>query len=392
MAELIDSVDGAGLMRVLVVNAGSSSIKIRLLGSGDEVVRSVDLDADRGRPEPGALEDVLGGLGPIDAVGHRVVHGGPGRHGPVLVGDEVLAELDGLAALAPLHQPPALAAVRATRAALPDVPAVACFDTAFHAGMPAAASTYAIPANWRDELGVRRYGFHGLAHEWSAHRAAALAGRGLRTVTAHLGSGASACAVAWDGDRPRSVDTTMGFTPTAGLVMGSRCGDLDPAVPPWLIESAGLRAADVANSLDRESGLRGLAGSADMRDVLAAERAGRPDAVLAVEVWLHRLRAAIAAMAAALGGIDVLVFSGGIGERAPDLRRRTVTGLGFLGLAIDEHTNAAADPDGETDVGTASAAARTLVVHTREDLVIAAHVRALLHEGVAHGMNSTLVQ
>jgi acetate kinase len=308
-------------MRVLVVNAGSSSIKIRLLEPRDALVRRTDLDADRGRPEPGALEAALEGLGPIDAVGHRVVHGGPHRRGPVLVDDDVLGELDELAALAPLHQPPALVALRATRAALPDVPAIACFDTAFHADMPAAASTYAIPARWRDELGIRRYGFHGLAHEWAARRAAALADSRPRTVVAHLGSGASACAVAWDGDRPRSVDTTMGFTPTAGLVMGSRSGDLDPAVPLWLVESAGLRAADVAAALDGESGLLGLAGTPDMREVLAAERAGRHGAALAIEIWLHRLRATIAAMAAALAGLDVLVFSGGIGERAPDLRR-----------------------------------------------------------------------
>jgi acetate kinase len=369
-------------MRVLVVNAGSSSIKIRMLehvdGADDVLVHRTDLPADRGRPEPGALEQALDGLGRIDAVGHRVVHGGPHRHGAVRVDDAVLAELDQLAALAPLHQPPALAALRATRSALPEVPAVACFDTAFHAGMPAAASTYAIPARWRTELGVRRYGFHGLAHEWAARRAAVLAGPGLRTVVAHLGSGASACAVAWEGDRPRSVDTTMGFTPTAGLVMGSRCGELDPAVPLWLVESAGLAAPDVASALDHESGLAGLTGSADMRDVLAGERAGRPEAALAVEVWLHRLRAAVAAMAAALGGLDVLVFSGGIGERAPDLRRRAVAGLGFLGLAVDEHANAAADPDGETDVSAGGASARTLVVHSREELVIAAQVRGLL--------------
>ncbi|GAA5115212.1 acetate/propionate family kinase [Pseudonocardia adelaidensis] len=365
-------------MQVLVVNAGSSTVKIRLLDAGDEVVHRVDLAADRGRPEPGALEDALAGTGPIDAVGHRVVHGGPAFHGPVRVDDAVLAELDGLAVLAPLHQVPALAAVRAAAEALPGIPAVACFDTAFHADMPAAASTYALPARWRDELGVRRYGFHGLAHEWAARRAAALAGPGARTVVAHLGSGASACAVAWEGDRPRSVDTTMGFTPTAGLVMGTRTGDLDPAVPLWLVESAGLGPDDVAAALDRRSGLLGLAGTADMREVLAAEAAGGPGAALAVAVWLHRLRAQVAAMAAALGGLDALVFSGGIGENAAGLRGRAVAGLGFLGLALDPDANAAADPDGETDVSAAGARARTLVVHSREDLVIAAQVRDLL--------------
>jgi acetate kinase len=368
-------------MRVLVVNAGSSSVKIRLLDAGDGLLHCADLPADRGRPEPGALEDVLAGLGPIDAVGHRVVHGGPGRHGPVLVDEAVVAELDELAALAPLHQPPALAALRATRSALPGVPMIACFDTAFHARMPAAASTYAIPARWREVLGVRRYGFHGLAHEWAARRAAVLVGPGLRTVVAHLGSGASACAVAWDGDRPRSVDTTMGFTPTAGLVMASRSGDLDPAVPLWLVESAGMPVAEVAAALDRESGLVGLAGTADMRAVLAAEGDGRADAALAAEVWLHRLRAAVAAMAAALGGLDVLVFSGGIGERSAELRARAVDGLGFLGLSLDPTANSAADPDGETDVSAATARAATLVVHSREDLVIAAQARELLDIG-----------
>jgi acetate kinase len=162
--------------------------------------------------------------------------------------------------------------------------------------------------------------------------------------------------------------------------MASRSGDLDPAVPLWLVECAGLRPADVAAALDHESGLLGLAGTADMREVLAAEHAGHPAARLAVEIWVHRLRAAIAAMAAALGGLDVLVFSGGIGERAPDLRYMTVEGLGFLGLALDEHTNTAADPDGESDISASTAAARTLVVHTREDLMIAGQARTLLRD------------
>jgi acetate kinase len=174
------------------------------------------------------------------------------------------------------------------------------------------------------------------------------------------------------------MDTTMGFTPTAGLVMGSRSGDLDPAVPLWLVTSAGLPAVEVADALDRDSGLRGLAGSADMRAVLAAEAAGRPDAVLAVEVWMHRLRAGIAAMAAALGGLDVLAFSGGIGERAAQLRGRTVAGLGFLGLSVDPAADAAAAPGVDTDISAAGAAARTVVVHSREDLMIARQVRDVL--------------
>ncbi|WP_433559609.1 acetate/propionate family kinase [Pseudonocardia xinjiangensis] len=365
-------------VRVLVVNAGSSTVKVRLLDAHDALVHRVDLPADRGRPQPGALEEAIGELGAIDAVGHRVVHGGQVFRGPVRVDDAVLDELDRLTALAPLHQPPALAAMRATRAALPDVPAVACFDTAFHATLPAAASTYAVPQRWRTEFGVRRYGFHGLAHEWAARRVAALAGPGLRTVVAHLGSGASLCAVEWVADEPHSADTTMGFTPTAGLVMASRSGDLDPAVPLWLVETVGLAAAEVSTALQRDSGLVGLAGSADMRAVLAAARIGEPDAVLAVDVWLHRLRAGMAAMAAALGGLDVLVFSGGVGEHAAQLRSRAVDGLGFLGLAVDPGANDSAPPETDTDISVPGSRARTLVVHTREELVIAGQVRHLL--------------
>jgi acetate kinase len=365
-------------VRILVVNAGSSSVKIRLLGPDDVLLHHVDLPAERGRPVPGALEAVLACLGGVDAVGHRIVHGGPRLRGPALVDDGVLVELDRAVALAPLHQPPALAALRATRALLPGTPAVACLDTAFHADLPAAAATYAVPRRWRDELGVRRYGFHGLAHEWAARRAAELLGPGLRTVVAHLGSGASLCAVDWRGGRPWSVDTTMGFTPTAGLVMGSRCGDLDPAVPLWLVTHAGLAVGEVAAALDRDSGLRGLAGSPDMRAVLAAEAAGEADAARAVAVWLHRLRAGVAAMTAALGGLDTLVFSGGIGENAPGLRARTVAGLGFLGLALDPTRNDAAPPGCDTDVGADGTPARVIVVHAREDLIVAEQVRAVL--------------
>lgn len=224
-------------MRVLVVNAGSSSVKLSVLdGNRTEHTGSADPhDTER------ALADLLSGPDAPDAVGHRVVHGGPDFTGPVVVDDEVLDRIDALRALAPLHQGPAVTALRQARAALPGTPQVACFDTAFHATLPAAAHTYAVPRRWRAELGVRRYGFHGLAHEWAARRAAGLLGRPLgelRIVTAHLGSGASLCAV----DRGRSVDTTMGFTPTAGLVMGSRSGDLDPAVPLWLVEQGMDRA------------------------------------------------------------------------------------------------------------------------------------------------------
>jgi acetate kinase len=358
--------------RVLVVNAGSSSVKIALL-EGDEVVSRENVDpADAGE----ALEKALGER--VDAVGHRVVHGGTRYTGPVLVDDDAVAGIEALRDMAPLHQGPALAALRQARTALPGVPQVACFDTAFHATMPAAAHTYAVPRRWREELGVRRYGFHGLAHQWAAQRAAQLVGQPvdrLRTVTAHLGSGASLCAV----DRGRSVDTTMGFTPTAGLVMGTRSGDLDPSVPPYVIRS-GTDADEVARALDRGSGLQALAGPSDVRDVLGLADAGDDDAALALEVWAHRARALVAAMAAALGGIDVLAFSGGVGEHQPRLRAAIVDGLAFLGLALDAERNAGAGTGGEVDavVGADGAPATVVVLEAREDLVIAQQVRGLL--------------
>jgi acetate kinase len=356
-------------MRVLVVNAGSSSVKLVVL-DGDEIMKRDSVD-------PGEAEEALGELlgERVDAVGHRVVHGGTRFTRPTLVDDEVLAGIEDLAALAPLHQGPAVAALRQARAALPGVPQVACFDTAFHRTMPAAAYTYAVPERWRAEFGVRRYGFHGLAHEWAARRAAELVGRpveDLRTVTAHLGSGASLCAV----DRGRSVDTTMGFTPTAGLVMTTRSGDLDPSVPPFLIRR-GLDAGEVADALDRASGIAALAGPSDLRDVLEFAECGDDDAIFALEVWGHRARALVAAMAAALGGIDVLAFSGGVGEHQARLRAAVVDGLGFLGLALDADRNSAAQ-GGDAVIGAGGAPAATVVVKAREDLVIAEQVRQVL--------------
>ncbi|MCO1660638.1 acetate/propionate family kinase [Pseudonocardia humida] len=355
-------------MRVLVVNAGSSSVKLALL-DGERVVEERSVD-------PGDATEALAALvgEGADAVGHRVVHGGQRFTGATLVDDDVVAALERLRELAPLHQGPALESLRQAREALPDVPQVACFDTAFHSTIPPAASTYAIPARWREEFGVHKYGFHGLAHRWASRRAAELVGRPvgeLRTVVAHLGSGASLCAV----DRGRSVDTTMGHTPAAGLVMGSRGGDLDPAVPTYLI-GRGVAPDEVDEGLNRSGGLTALAGTSDMREVVARAASGDGDAALALDVWAHRARGLIAAMVAALGGLDVLAFSGGVGEHQPRLRARLVDGLGFLGLAVDPDRNGAAD--GDAVVGAEGAAAATVVVHAREDLVIAEEVRQLL--------------
>ena len=363
--------------RVLVVNAGSSSVKLRLLDDDDTVLARADLEADHGRFDEAELCTAVTRLadGSVVAVGHRFVHGADEFTGAARLEPGTLDAIERLAALAPLHQPPAVAAARAVMAALPDIPAVGCFDTAFHTSLPAEAATYAVPQRWRSEFGVRRYGFHGLAHEWGARRAAQLLGRPvtqLRTVVAHLGSGASLCAV----HGGRSVDTTMGFTPTGGLVMGTRSGDLDPAVPSWLMSRHGLSADEVASDLDRRSGLLGLAGSADMREVLAARDAGDAAARLCVDVWLHRLAGQLASMTAAMGGLDVLVFSGGIGENTPTLRAAAAARLGFLGLSIDAAANA--DDGADRDISAPAATVRTLVVHAREDAVIAGHVRRLL--------------
>jgi acetate kinase len=270
-----------------------------------------------------------------------------------------------------LHQPRALAGIRATAALLPGVPAVACFDTAFHATLPPAAATYALPSDWRERFGLRRYGFHGLSHAWASRRAGELLGRpvdSLRLVTAHLGAGASLCAV----HAGRSVDTTMGFTPLEGLVMATRSGDVDPGLVLWLLEHGGLTAAEVAEGLESRAGLLGLSGrSGDMRDVLAGVDEGDPRARLAYEVWLFRLVAAVAAMAAAMGGVDGLVFTAGIGEHSPRARADACARLGFLGVAVDGNANGGAQADAVIGEG-------VVVVTAREDRQIASEVRAVV--------------
>jgi acetate kinase len=346
-------------VRVLVVNAGSSSLKLRLLGSGDELEAEHDLAPD----DDEALDAALADLPVPHAVGHRVVHGGERFRDAVVVDDGVVAALGELTDLAPLHQPAALAGMAAVGRALPDVPAVACFDTAFHATLPAAAATYALPRAWRERFGLRRFGFHGLSHAYASRRAAA-----VRVVSCHLGAGASLAAVR----NGVCVETTMGFTPMEGLVMATRAGSVDPGLVLWLLRH-GLDVDALERGLDREGGLRGLAGDADMRAVLARDD---DDARLALDVYVHRLRAAIAAMTAALGGLDALVFTGGVGEHAPEVRERTAAGLAFLGVALDAEANAHATADAE--IGALDAPARALVVTAREDLEVARQVRDLL--------------
>ena len=369
-----------GAARVLVVNAGSSSLKLRVLSGDDEVSARADLPAPRGAADGAGIKAAIESFGPVDAVGHRVVHGGTLYAAPVLVTGEVRRRLETLSDLAPLHQPKSLAALDAVAAVLPDTPAVACFDTAFHASISDAAATFALPAEWRARWTLRRYGFHGLSHAYASRRAAELLGRsgesadGLRVVTCHLGAGASLAAV----HSGRSVDTTMGFTPLDGLVMATRSGSVDPGLVLWLEEHAHTPPAELAATLEYRSGLAGLAGTGDMREVLARAAAGDRRAVLGRDVYLHRLRASIAAMTAAMDGLDVLVFTGGVGENSAEVRSRAAAGLGFLGVRIDEERNSHGTGD-DWEITVPGAAARAFVIAAREDKQIAAEVRLVLN-------------
>ena len=364
-------------MRALVVNAGSSSLKLRLLDVTNRIENSADLPTGRDGFDTSQLTDVLRGWGKPEVVGHRIVHGGTLFTGPVLINEAVRKQLGELSDLAPLHQPKSLAALDAVTEQLPQVPAVASFDTAFHTTIPLAAATYAIPREWQQRYAIRRYGFHGLSHAYCSQRAAQLIDRpttGLRIVSCHLGAGASLAAVL-DG---HSVDTTMGFTPLEGLVMATRSGTVDPGLVLWLEEHEQLSPHEVANALENRSGLLGLAGSGDMRQVEAAAGNGDPDARLAIDVYIHRLVGGIAAMSAATGGIDVLAFTGGVGEHSSTVRQMAAQRLGFLGVAIDSHRNHTVADDSDVEISIAEATTRTVVISAREDLQIAREARELL--------------
>ncbi len=357
---------------VLVVNAGSTSLRLAVV-DGAEVLAAEHLAP----PEDpaAAIEEFLRHAPAPAAAGHRVVHGGDRFRDATRIDDLLLAAIEELSTLAPLHNPPALAGIRALARLCPDLPAVACFDTAFHSTLPPAAATYPIPAEWRERWPLRRFGFHGLSHAWVARRSAELLGArsdGLRIVSCHLGAGASLAAIAGG----RSIDTTMGFTPLEGIMMATRAGSIDPGLVLWLIRRGGLDPAAVEEALERRSGLTALAGSADMREVEQAASDGESDAELALAVYGHRLRAGIAAMAAALGGIDCLAFTGGVGENSAVTRAAAVEGLEFLGLTLDQEANADTSPDAVISTPTSSAA--VVVVRAREDLEIARETREAL--------------
>jgi acetate kinase len=363
-------------MAILAVNAGSSSLKLSLIDDDDRIIGERELDAPEAQVDPDQLDTALSdGLDQAAGVVHRIVHGGQRFTGPVVIDAEVTRELEQLTDLAPLHQPKSLAALRAVSALLRDVPAVACFDTAFHQTLSPAAATYPLPARWRERWGLRKYGFHGLSHGWIARRVPELCPElpeSARIVSCHLGAGASLCAIA----AGRSVDTTMGFTPLDGLVMATRSGSVDPGMLLWLLEHERLTESELARSLEHDSGLVGIAGTGDMREVLSRAGGGDEVARLALDVYAHRLRSLIAAMAAATAGIDVLAFTGGVGERSAEVRSLAADGLGFLGVALDADRNADVDPDAE--IGASAAPVRTFVLTAREDLEMARQARPLL--------------
>jgi acetate kinase len=335
---------------VLVVNAGSTSLKLSLVASDGSATQVESLDAS-----PAGL----------DAVAHRIVHGGLRFRDPVVIDKEVERELDALTELAPLHNGPALIALEEARRTLPDVPHVAVFDTAFHATLPDEAATYAVPKRWRDEWHVRRYGFHGLSVQWASEQVPV-----ERLIVCHLGGGCSVSAVR-DGS---SVDTTMGFSPLEGVPMATRSGSVDPEIVLHLMRKRNLRLDDVEWALGHESGLLGLSGLTSRVDLL--ERSDSADAKLALSVWVHRVAGAVGAMSASLDGIDALVFTAGIGENSAEMRARICARLGFLGVQLDEDANSSAKPDAE--IGAADSAVRVAVLRAREDLVAARAARSLL--------------
>jgi len=377
-------------VRVLVVNAGSSSLKHALVdsariaddpagavvASGEERWDPGDSPGRHGEALRRALRDAGSGGAAPDAIGHRVVHGGERFEAPAAIDADVRAGIEEAARLAPLHNRAALEGVDAALDAFPGVPQVACFDTAFHRTLDRAAATYAVPREWRERHGIRRFGFHGLNVSWCAGQARELLGgeRSRRLVVCHLGSGCSATAVR-DG---RSCDTTMGFTPLDGVPMGTRSGAIDPGILPHLMRTAGLGADELDDALNHRSGLLGLAGTADLREVLAAAGRGDGSARLALDVFVRGVAGAVAALSTSLGGLDALVFTAGIGERSAVVRAEVAARLEHLGVALDAARNGAATDGRDGEVGAERARVRVLVVAAREELVVARETAAAL--------------
>jgi len=304
----------------------------------------------------------------IDIVGHRVVHGGPRYHQSVLIKPDVKAEIQHLASFAPLHNPENLKGIEAVERILSNIPQVAVFDTAYHSHLPQETMVYPGPYSWFEQ-GIRRYGFHGISHQYCGRHSAQIVGRdpkSLRIVNCHLGNGCSLAAIR----AGQSIDTTMGFTPLEGLMMGTRSGSIDPSILLYLQREHGYSAAQLDQILNKESGLKGISGvSGDMREILQAIKEGNQRAKLALSMYVYRLRYFIGAMIASLAGIDILTFTGGVGENSPEVRAKTCEAFRFLSLELDQAKNAASPPD--QDIATPESAVRVLIVHTEEDWEIA---------------------
>ncbi len=400
-------------MKILVINSGSSSVKYELfdmtgptsiatgtigrigetvgsvqhivrLESGERCEESQQHFADHREALRNIVESLnhsglLNNPGELDGIGHRVVHGGEVFHQPTLLDERVLAQIREQSSLAPLHNPANLLGIQQTLQAYPHVPQVAVFDTAFHQSLPPHAYLYAIPYEYYERLGVRRYGFHGTSHCFVAKAAAKYLGRpldSLRLITIHLGNGASAAAI----DRGKSIDTSMGLTPLEGLMMGTRSGDMDPAVLPFLAEREGLTWADIDEMLNKRSGLKGICGENDMREILRRVDERDVRAELALKMYSYRIKKYLGAYLAVLGGADAVVFTAGIGENAPRVRDEACTGLAALGIKIDNARNSDKQA-GVFEIQAADSQVVVLVVPTDEELEIAIQTQQCLASG-----------
>jgi acetate kinase len=368
---------------ILVLNSGSSSLKYRLFGPDFSELASgvVERIGEPGSPVPdheAALRSVaadldLGSL-PLTGIGHRVVHGGTRFQAPTLVDDDVVAAIRALSPLAPLHNPANATGIELARRLRPDVPHVAVFDTAFHATLPPAAATYALDRSVTSRYGIRRYGFHGTSVSWVSRRAADLLGRPLAElamIVLHLGNGASATAV----DGGRSVETSMGMTPLEGLVMGTRSGDLDPAIHAHLVRELGWTVDEIDHALNHESGLKGVAGDNDFRELTKRRARGAAHAQLAFDIYCHRLKKYIGAYYAVLGTVDAIVFTAGVGQHSADVRAASLSGLDRLGIQLDAERNNSSDPGTVSADGSAVA---VIVIPTNEEWQIAREVLSLI--------------
>ncbi|MFT8870809.1 MAG: acetate kinase [Sporolactobacillus sp.] len=392
---------------ILAVNAGSSSLKFQLLDMPAEKIVTIGAFeriglsdsiftisyADKKVQETGPISDheqavhcllkvliersIIPSLQDIKGVGHRVVHGGEAFGDSALVNEDVIRKIENLADLAPLHNPANLVGIRAFRNVLPNVPEVVVFDTAFHQSMAAEAYMYSVPYDYYKNYAVRKYGFHGTSHKYVTMRAAELLGKplsDLKLISCHLGNGASVTAV----QGGKSIDTSMGFTPLAGLTMGTRSGDIDAALIPYIMDKAGLTAAEFVTVLNKKSGLLGLSGfSGDLRDIDKEARRGNRRAQLAIAVFVDRIQKYIGAYAAKLSGVDAIIFTAGVGEHSSDIRRRVLTGLEFLGVACDAARNQINGR--EAVISTPESRVKALIIPTNEEVMIARDTVRLAH-------------